>query len=115
LRDRLDRIECALDELREIAVDETRVLTTTLMTVGHPGFRLRRDIPIVIEETDEDATASWIEAGVTAFSESIAGALVAFDEALITAYESLATTPDAGLDPLTRRNKSVLLAVVERV
>lgn len=41
-----------------VASEKARVLTTTLMAVGRPGFRLRRDIPIVIKEPDEDATAS---------------------------------------------------------
>lgn len=73
-----------------------------------PGLKLRRPIPIVVEESGEDVLARWVEPGITGIGESEGEAVESLAEIIVDVWHEL-SADGVKLSGNTRR----MLAVIE--
>ena len=110
--DRLAALEQAVSDLAE-QVDEMAgmSITSTELSVV-PGLGVRRPIPIVVEESGEDATARWIEAGLYGVGCHGGDAIESLREEVRTVWHDLEQAPDSELSPPVRTMREVLRCYV---
>lgn len=95
--------------------DAPRSYSTAVTTLVSTGYALLHDVPVVVDEYDDEIAVTWLETEVTGLGTSIAEALGAFELALLDLFEDIVidSTPD-DLGPLPARWRVVLEAAVER-
>ena len=76
-----------------------------------PGLELRRPIPIVVEESADDAVARWIEPAITGLGRSEGEAVESLAEVIVEVWTEL-RSDDARLSRNARRMLSVIEAYV---
>ena len=111
--DRLAALEQAVSDLAE-QVDEMAgmSITSTELSVV-PGLKRReRPIPIIVEETGEDATARWIEAGLYGVGCHGGEAIESLREEIRTVWHDLEQAPDSELSPPVQTMREVLRCYV---
>jgi hypothetical protein len=86
----------------------------TLATLAPASFHITQSIPITIEGSVEEFTATFVEANVSASGETEADALLNFKEVLLSTYEILEGMPAAKLGPIPARQWEILMSVVRR-
>ena len=116
LLDQVDRLSRQLTELREEIerLAERSVCSTLLTTLASPDYELLRDIPITVEEDDEETCVSWFEIGVTGVDETPDGALISFENRLLRLFDDLNAMPEDELGPLPSRWKRTVSTVIRR-
>lgn len=78
-----------------------------------PGLELRQPIPIVVEESADDAVARWIEPGLSGVGNSEGEAIESLREEIHTVWQDLDRAADAELTHNTRTMRSVLRRYVQ--
>ena len=73
-----------------------------------PGLELRRPIPIVVEESADDAVARWIEPGLSGVGNSEGEAIESLREEIHTVWQDLDRAADSELTRNTQTMRSVL-------
>ena len=112
--DQVDRLSRQLTDLRE-EVDrlaERSVYATLLTTLASPDYELLRDIPITVEEDEDETSVSWFELGLTGVADTWVGALMSFEERLLRLFTDLEAKPESELGPLPSRWKRALAATI---
>ena len=78
-----------------------------------PGLELRRPIPIVVEESADDAVARWIEPGLSGVGNSEGEAIESLREEIHTVWQDLDCAADSELTRNTQMMRSVLRRYVQ--
>ena len=73
-----------------------------------PGLELRQPIPIVVEESADDAVARWIEPGLSGVGNSEGEAIESLREEIHTVWQDLDRAADTELTRNTQTMRSVL-------
>ncbi len=117
LRDQVNQLSSQLTELREEVdrLTERSVYATLLTTLASPDYELLRDIPITVEEDEDETSVSWFELGLTGVDDTWAGALMSFEERLLRLFTDLEAKPESELGPLPSRWKRALAATIRHV
>ncbi len=116
LLDQVDRLSRQLTDLRE-EVDrlaERSVYATLLTTLASRDYELLRDIPITVEENEDETSVSWFEIGLTGVDDTADGALMSFERHLLRLFDDLNAMADDELGPLPSRWKRTLATVIRR-
>ena len=114
LHDQVGRLASQVTELREEVerLSERSVYSTAITTLASPDYELLRDIPITVEQDDEETCVSWFELGVAGVDDTPDGALVAFERRLLRLFSDLNAMSDDELGPLPSRWKRTLAATI---
>ena len=114
LLDQIDGLSRQLTELREEVerLEERSVYATLLTTLRSRDYELLRDIPITVEQNDEETCVSWFEVSVTGVADTADGALMSFEERLLRLFTDLQGKPESELGPLPSRWKRALAAAI---
>ena len=110
--ERLAALEQAVTHLGR-QVDEMAddsVLSAALSVV--PGLKLRQPIPIVVEESAEDAVARWVESGLYGVGRNEGEAIESLREEICTVWHDLDSAPDSELTRHARTMREVLRCYV---
>ena len=78
-----------------------------------PGLELRQPIPIVVEESADDAVARWIEPGLYGMGSSENEAIESLREEIHTVWQDLDRAADSELTRNTQTMRSVLRRYVQ--
>ena len=78
-----------------------------------PGLELRRPIPIVVEESADDAVARWIEPGLYGMGGNENEAIESLREEIHTVWHDLSCAVDSELTRNTQMMRSVLRRYVQ--
>ena len=114
LHDQVGRLASQVTELREEVerLSERSVYATLLTALASPDYELLRDIPITVEQDDEETCVSWFEVGVTGVADTADGALMSFEDRLLYLFTDLEAKPERELGPLPSRWKRTLAAAI---
>ena len=115
LHDQVGRLSSQLAELREeveFRLSERSVYSTLLTTLASPDYELLRDIPITVEQDEDETVVSWFELGVAGVDDTADGAIMAFERRLLRLFSDLNEMSDDELGPLPSRWKRTLAAAV---
>ena len=117
LLDQVDRLSRQLTELREEVerLAERTVYSTVLTTLASPDYQLLRDIPITVEQDEDETIVSWFEIGLSGVEDTHVGALMSFEDRLLRLFTDLNAKPDSELGPLPSRWKRTLATAIRRV
>lgn len=111
VEERLADLERAVEDLgRQIGdLADEAVYPAELSVL--PGLELRRPIPIIVEESADDAVARWIEPAITGLGRSEGEAVESLAEVIVEVWTEL-RSDDARLSRNARRMLSVIEAYV---
>ena len=111
VEERLAELERAVEDLgRQVGeLTDEAVYPAELSVL--PGLELRRPIPIVVEESADDAVARWIEPAITGLGRSEGEAVESLAEVIVEVWTEL-RSDDARLSRNARRMLSVIEAYV---
>ncbi len=114
LLDQVDRLSSQLTELREEVerLSERSVYSTLLTTLASPDYELLRDIPITVEEDEDETSVSWFEIGLMGVDDTHDGALISFENRLLRLFDDLNAMTEDQLGPLPSRWKRTLTAAI---
>jgi hypothetical protein len=114
-----DQWTAQLEKLRaqvEILIEELRtrpiVKMGTLMDIGSTHLTLLNPVQIVIEQYEDEVTASWPELEVFGSGDSDSEAILALKRDIVSLYEELCSTPDSELGALALGWKRTLQGVI---
>lgn len=125
---RLSAIEARLTGIEESLLELSsrvgegpapRTYSTWLTKLRTLELRLRRDVPVVVTEDDDEVSISWDEAAITGLGESWYDAVESFESQLVEQYEHLVETDETvsganQLGPLPLHWRSLLVETLER-
>lgn len=95
------------DLRRQVAeIAEESVTPAELSVI--PGFDVLRPIPIVVEESAEDAAARWVEAALYGVGRNEGEAIESVREVIAEVWHDLESAPDSELTRHTRTMRAVL-------
>ena len=77
-----------------------------------PGLKLRQPIPILVEESADDAVARWVESGLYGVGRNGAEAIESLREEIYTVWHDLDSAPDSELTRHARTMRAVLRCYV---
>ena len=77
-----------------------------------PGLELRQPIPILVEESAEDAVARWVECGLCGVGRNDGEAIESLREEICTVWHDLDSAPDSELTRHARTMRTVLRCYV---
>ena len=114
LLDQIDGLSRQLTDLREEVerLAERSVYATLLTTLRSRDYELLRDIPITVEEDEDETSVSWFEIGLTGVDDTADGALMSFERHLLRLFDDLNAMADDELGPLPSRWKRALAAAI---
>ena len=78
-----------------------------------PGLELRQPIPILVEESPEDAVARWVEPHLWGVGRNGAEAIESLREELCTVWHDLESASDSELSHNTRTMRAILRRYVK--
>ena len=111
VEERLAELERAVEDLgRQVGEFADEAVYPAELSVL-PGLELRRPIPIVVEESADDAVARWIEPAITGLGRSEGEAVESLAEVIVEVWTEL-RSDDARLSRNARRMLSVIEAYV---
>lgn len=113
MRGEINTISQQLTELKQeiLRLQSLRSYVVSLTTLS-AGFSLKQPIPVTIEGDDENFTATFVEANISASGETESDAIANFKDALVSSYQVLADLPGNQFGPLPARQWEVLRNVV---
>ena len=116
LLDQIDGLSRQLTDLREEVerLAERTVYATLLTTLASRDYELLRDIPITVEEDEDETSVSWFEIGLTGVDDTADGALMSFERHLLRLFDDLNAMAADELGPLPSRWKRTLATVIRR-
>lgn len=111
--ERLAALERAVTDLgRQVSeMAEESAIPAELSVI--PGLELRHPIPILIEESPQDAVARWVEPHLWGVGRNGAEAIESLREELCTVWHDLQSASDSELSNNTRTMRSVLRRYVK--
>lgn len=114
LHEQVGRLSLQLTQLREEVerLSERSVYSTAITTLASPDYELLRDIPITVEEDEDETSVSWFEIGLTGVDDTHDGALISFENRLLRLFDDLNAMADDELGPLPSRWKRTLAATI---
>ena len=86
----------------------------TLVALGIQRLSLTRAVLIVIEEHEDEVTASWPEVEAFGAGRSPDEAILALQRDIVALYDDLHDMPDAELGPLLLDHKRILNRMIAR-
>ena len=93
-------------------IAERTVYSTALTSLASPDYELLRDIPITVEQDEDETSVSWFEIGLTGVDETPDAALMSFESRLLRLFADLNAKPDDELGPLPSRWKRTLATAI---
>ena len=110
--ERLAALERAVTDLggQVNEMTDDSVLSAELSVV--PGLKLRQPIPIIVEESAEDAVARWVESGLYGVGRNEGEAIESLREEICTVWHDLDSAPDSELTRHARTMREVLRCYV---
>ena len=113
VEERLAELERAVADLgRQVGELADEAVYTAELSVL-PGLELRQPIPIVVEESADDAVARWIEPGLSGVGNSEGEAIESLREEIHTVWQDLDCAADSELTRNTQMMRSVLRRYVQ--
>ena len=113
VEERLAELERAVPDLgRQVAELADEAVYPAELSVL-PGLELRQPIPIVVEESADDAVARWIEPGLSGVGNSEGEAIESLREEIHTVWRDLDCAADSELTRNTQMMRSVLRRYVQ--
>ena len=85
-----------------------------LATLAPYPFVLRQQIPLTIEEDDDEYVATFLEANISASGNTEADAINNFKDSLLSSYQILSEMPANRLGPLPVRQWAILNSLIHR-
>jgi hypothetical protein len=113
VEERLAALEQAVTDVgRQVseAVEESAV-PAELSVI--PGLELRHPIPILLEESAEDAVARWVEPHLWGIGRNGAEAIASLREELCTVWHDLESASDSQLSQNTRTMRAIMRRYVK--
>lgn len=101
------------EEVRQL--QESRTFVVPLATLSPMPLEMVHQIPVTVQGSGEEFTATFTEANVSASGETEADAIAAFKESLLESFRILETMKPEELGPLPTRQWQVLQSVVRRI
>lgn len=114
LEQRVAGIETTMDEKLAALATENRSLFTQIMTLGIPGYEVRRPIPVTVRPDGDEFVASFFDAGISTGGDSEQEAIFNLQTLVADFFDGLSVTPDEQLGPALQRQKRVLTESVCR-
>lgn len=116
-RSLLHRVNQLSEQLTELRAEferiaERTVYSTALTSLASPDYELLRDIPITVEQDEDETSVSWFEIGLTGVDETPDAALMSFESRLLRLFADLNAKPDDELGPLPSRWKRTLATAI---
>ncbi len=108
VEDRLAVLEQAVADLRQQLNEIAEESITPAELAVVPGFDVLRPIPIVVEESADDAAARWVEAALYGLGRSEGEAIESLRDVISEVWHDLESTADSGLSRHTRTMRAVL-------
>ena len=113
VQERLAALERAVTDLgRQVnEIAEESAVPAELSVI--PGLELRQPIPILVEESAEDAVARWVEPHIWGVGRNGAEAIESLREELCTVWHDLENFPESELTNHTRTMRAILRRYVK--
>lgn len=109
---RIERLESKIEELASELKSRPTVNTVSLVDLGDDDFSLRQPIMIVIEQYEDEVTASWPEVEAFGSGSSAAEAILALKRDIVALFKDLQISLDSDLGVLPAAWKRTLKGVV---
>ena len=106
--ERVAALEQLVTELRRVVTEIAEESVTPAELSVIPGFDVLRPIPIVVEESAEDAAARWVEAALYGVGRNEGEAIESVREVIAEVWHDLESAPDSTLTRHTRTMRAVL-------
>jgi dCTP deaminase len=110
----LRRASELLGGLKQLAVNRTGSVIVPITTLGDGSYRLRRDLPVVVQPTDDAYTATFFDASVSMSGDTQEEAVDNLKLYLIDLLDDLEAEPPERLGPGPARQLAALRAVIDR-
>ena len=104
----LAALEQLVTDLRRLVTEIAEESVTPAELSVIPGFDVLRPIPIVVEESAEDAAARWVEAALYGVGRNEGEAIESVREVIAEVWHDLESAPDSTLTRHTRTMRAVL-------
>jgi hypothetical protein len=114
LEERVMILEQALPATLAAVMTESQPVCTTISSLGVPGYRVLRPIPVTIRQDGGEFIATFFDANISTGGDTHQEAVANLQSLMADLYDELATTPLAELGPCLQRQKHVLTEFVCR-
>jgi len=112
LEERLMILEQALPATLAAIMAESQPVCTTISSLGMPGYRVLRSIPVTIRKDGDEFIASFFDANISAGGDNQQEAVANLQSLIADFYDELAATPWAELGSSLQRQRHVLAEFV---
>jgi len=112
LEERVMILEHALPATLAAIMAENQPLCTTLLSLGVPGYRVLKSIPVTIRRDGEEFIAAFFDANISTGGDTQQEAVANLQSLIADFYDELATTSREELGPSLQRQKHVLAEFV---
>ena len=110
----LDSLEREVRDLRK-RIDEVAVQPFTVYVTELPkSYRLKRDIPVLIQPTGDDFVATFLDAGISATGDTETEAIFNLKDIMIQTLNALAELPAKTLGKSPKRQLDTLRKLIKR-
>lgn len=113
---RLDKLEREVSSLKNVVAHlrSSQSLVVLARTLAPEPFELLKDIPVVIQRSDDEYVASFFDANINASGGTETDAVANFKDVLLAVFERLEKEPTERLGPGPARQLAVLREFVRR-
>ena len=112
LEERLMILEQALPATLTAIMVENQPVCTTIQSLGVPGYRVLKAIPVTIRRDGDEFIATFFDANISTGGDNQQEAVANLQSLIADFYDELTATPCAELGPSLQRQKHVLAEFV---
>ncbi len=113
VEERLAALEQAVADVRRQVSEAAEESAVPAELSVIPGLELHQPIPILVEESAEDAVARWVEPHLWGVGRNGAEAIESLREELCTVWHDLESASDAQLSQNTRTMRAIMRRYVK--
>lgn len=112
LEERIMIFEHSLPITLATIMAKNQPVCTTLLSLGVPGYRVLKSIPVTIRQDGEESIATFFDANISTGGDTQQEAVANLQSLIADFYDELAATPQEELGPSLQRQKHVLAEFV---
>ncbi len=105
-------LERALPATLAAIITESQPVCATISSLGIPGYRVLRSIPVTIRKDGDGFVATFFDANISTGGDNQQEAVANLQSLIADFYDELAATPVEKLGPSLQRQKHVLAEFV---
>ncbi|MHC4406628.1 MAG: hypothetical protein ACYTG0_43950 [Planctomycetota bacterium] len=91
---------------------ENQPVCTKIASLGTPGYRLLKSIPVTIRQDGDEFIATFFDANISTGGDTQQEAVANLQSLIADFYDELTATPQEALGPSLQRQKHVLVEFV---